>query len=92
MGDQKKHSAQKETDRAAKADKVARLHAAHQEKAGADEVGPKAKAKPSAGHACYSAATADLPFRYSIMLSAASRPSRMAQTTSDAPRTISPAA
>ena len=40
----------------------------------------------------YSAATAGAPANSCKMLSAASRPSRIAQTTRDAPRTISPTA
>ena len=48
--------------------------------------------EPVLFHGCYSAATAAAALNWSSMAAAASRPSLIAHTTRDAPRTISPTA
>ncbi|MPL60913.1 hypothetical protein SDC9_06477 [bioreactor metagenome] len=48
--------------------------------------------KPGAEAVAHSAATREAPSRYLTISAPASRPSRIAQTTSDAPRTMSPTA
>ena len=79
-----------ETNRPANAATGARAHAAH------GTAAPKGDRPSSVNPATirpdYSAATCAGAFRKSRIDSAASRPSRIAQTTSDAPRTMSPTA